>query len=153
MKDPRDRFGFVQHRDRIPHDLRELPGSLKGPCIHNGPGDFPGSWFFPEHPQHTSEIGFPPGIQDGIRVTNLLAPEHCEVMTRNPAQVAAKITTASLLNGDFTTDPCGLVARFVEDESAIRMVTHYDRITRDRWAWPPRNGELFAGPGELIRLL
>src|ERR1035437_2981335 len=33
-------------------------------------------------------------IEDGIKLANQLAPEHCEVMTRNPRQVSAGILTA-----------------------------------------------------------
>jgi histidinol dehydrogenase len=36
-------------------------------------------------------------IEDGIALANRLAPEHCEILTRNPAQVAEKILTAGAL--------------------------------------------------------
>lgn len=36
-------------------------------------------------------------LQEGIDLVNRLAPEHCEIMTRNPAKVAAGIVTAGAL--------------------------------------------------------
>jgi histidinol dehydrogenase len=36
-------------------------------------------------------------LGDGIALANRLAPEHCEVMTRNPAKVAEQIVTAGAL--------------------------------------------------------
>jgi histidinol dehydrogenase len=36
-------------------------------------------------------------LDDGIALVNRLAPEHCEVMTRNPAKVSGKIVTAGAL--------------------------------------------------------
>jgi len=36
-------------------------------------------------------------LEQGIELVNQLAPEHCEVMTRNPAKVAEKITTAGAI--------------------------------------------------------
>jgi histidinol dehydrogenase len=36
-------------------------------------------------------------IEDGIKLANQLAPEHCEVMTRNPRQVSAGILTAGAI--------------------------------------------------------
>ena len=36
-------------------------------------------------------------LEEGIRLTNGLAPEHCEIMTRNPAKVAERITSAGAL--------------------------------------------------------
>jgi len=36
-------------------------------------------------------------LEDGITLVNELAPEHCEVMTRNPAQVADRIMTAGAI--------------------------------------------------------
>ncbi len=36
-------------------------------------------------------------LDDAIALTNRLAPEHCEVMTKQPAKVAAQITTAGAI--------------------------------------------------------
>ena len=36
-------------------------------------------------------------LDDGIALTNQLAPEHCEVMTRNPRKVSEKILTAGAI--------------------------------------------------------
>ncbi|MFO1498372.1 MAG: histidinol dehydrogenase [Verrucomicrobiota bacterium] len=36
-------------------------------------------------------------LQDGVRLTNALAPEHCEVMTRQAARVSTGITTAGAI--------------------------------------------------------
>ena len=36
-------------------------------------------------------------LEEGVHVANRLAPEHCEVMTRNPAQVAKGIVTAGAI--------------------------------------------------------
>ena len=36
-------------------------------------------------------------MEEGIRLTNFLAPEHCEIMTRHPAKVAEQIVTAGAL--------------------------------------------------------
>ena len=36
-------------------------------------------------------------LEDGIKLTNQLAPEHCEVMTRNPRKVSAGILTAGAI--------------------------------------------------------
>jgi histidinol dehydrogenase len=36
-------------------------------------------------------------LHDGIALVNQLAPEHCEVMTRQPGKVAARIITAGAL--------------------------------------------------------
>lgn len=36
-------------------------------------------------------------LEDGIRLTNQLAPEHCEVMTRNARKVSEKILTAGAI--------------------------------------------------------
>jgi histidinol dehydrogenase len=36
-------------------------------------------------------------IEDGIALANRLAPEHCEILTRNPVRVAEKIRTAGAL--------------------------------------------------------
>ena len=42
-------------------------------------------------------------LDQGIEVANALAPEHCEVMTRNPGRVARRIVTAgALLLGSHT---------------------------------------------------
>jgi histidinol dehydrogenase len=36
-------------------------------------------------------------LEQAVRVANLLAPEHCEIMTRQPSRVAEKIVTAGAL--------------------------------------------------------
>ncbi len=36
-------------------------------------------------------------LDEGVRLVNRLAPEHCEVMTRNPERVAQKIVTAGAI--------------------------------------------------------
>jgi histidinol dehydrogenase len=36
-------------------------------------------------------------LEQAVRVTNLLAPEHCEIITRQPSRVAEKIVTAGAL--------------------------------------------------------
>jgi histidinol dehydrogenase len=36
-------------------------------------------------------------LEDGIKLTNELAPEHCELMTRNANKVASSITTAGAI--------------------------------------------------------
>ncbi len=36
-------------------------------------------------------------LQEGVRLANALAPEHCEVMTRNAARVSSGITTAGAI--------------------------------------------------------
>ena len=36
-------------------------------------------------------------LDDGIALVNRLAPEHCEVMTRNPGKVSEKILTAGAI--------------------------------------------------------
>jgi histidinol dehydrogenase len=36
-------------------------------------------------------------LEDGVALTNQLAPEHCEVMTRNPRKVSEKILTAGAI--------------------------------------------------------
>ncbi len=36
-------------------------------------------------------------IEDGLALANRLAPEHCEILTRNPAKVAEQIVTAGAL--------------------------------------------------------
>jgi histidinol dehydrogenase len=36
-------------------------------------------------------------LRDGVELVNRLAPEHCEIMTRNPAKVSAGIVTAGAL--------------------------------------------------------
>lgn len=36
-------------------------------------------------------------LEEGVRLANALAPEHCEVLTRNPQKVSTSITTAGAL--------------------------------------------------------
>ena len=47
-------------------------------------------------------------IDDGITLVNQLAPEHCEVMTRNAARVSSRITTAgAIFLGSFSPTVLG----------------------------------------------
>jgi histidinol dehydrogenase len=47
-------------------------------------------------------------MDDGIQLANELAPEHCEIMTRNPAKVAGRIVTAgAIFLGDYSPTVLG----------------------------------------------
>ena len=47
-------------------------------------------------------------LDDGIMLVNQLAPEHCEVMTRNPGKVSGRITTAgAIFLGSFSPTVLG----------------------------------------------
>jgi histidinol dehydrogenase len=47
-------------------------------------------------------------MEQGIEITNLLAPEHCEIMTKGAARVASKITTAgAIFLGDYSPTVLG----------------------------------------------
>jgi histidinol dehydrogenase len=47
-------------------------------------------------------------MPDGIQLVNQLAPEHCEIMTRNPASLAKEITTAgAICLGNYTPNVLG----------------------------------------------
>jgi histidinol dehydrogenase len=47
-------------------------------------------------------------MDDAVRITNQLAPEHCEIMTRNAAKVAAGVTTAgAIFLGNFSPTVMG----------------------------------------------
>jgi histidinol dehydrogenase len=36
-------------------------------------------------------------LDDAVKLTNQLAPEHCEIMTRNPRKVAERVVTAGAI--------------------------------------------------------
>ncbi len=47
-------------------------------------------------------------IDDAVRLTNALAPEHCEILTRNPGRVAGEIRTAgAIFMGPFSPTVLG----------------------------------------------
>ena len=47
-------------------------------------------------------------IDDGVQIANQLAPEHCEIMTRNPERVAKKLTTSgAICIGHYTPNVLG----------------------------------------------
>jgi histidinol dehydrogenase len=47
-------------------------------------------------------------LDDGIQLANDLAPEHCEIMMRNPAKVAGRILTAgAIFLGDYSPTVLG----------------------------------------------
>ncbi len=47
-------------------------------------------------------------LDEAVAIGNALAPEHLEVMTRNPVALAKKLTTAgALFLGDYCTEPLG----------------------------------------------
>ena len=47
--------------------------------------------------QNNSWLILVKSLDEGIALTNQLAPEHCEVMTRNPRRIAARILTAGAI--------------------------------------------------------
>jgi histidinol dehydrogenase len=90
-------------------------------------------------------------LEQAVRVTNLLAPEHCEIITRQPSRVAEKIVTAGALFlgpwsptvlGDYLAGPSHTLptggagrsfAGLTVDQFQRRTsVVHYDRPTLRR---------------------
>lgn len=86
-------------------------------------------------------------LEQGIALVNQIAPEHCEVMTKNPAKVAEKIVTAGAIFlgansptvlGDYVAGPShtlptgGAGASFagltVDQFQRRTSVVHYDRV-------------------------
>ncbi|MHC4718575.1 MAG: Ig-like domain-containing protein, partial [Planctomycetota bacterium] len=64
---------------------------------------------------------------------------------------AGAIGTVSLLNADFEAGESGLFA--LVHSGGFGKVRHSDRATGQKWSWPVRPGDVFAGPAGLIHLL
>ena len=71
-------------------------------------------------------------IEDGVALTNQLAPEHCEVMTRNPRKLSEGILTAgAIFLGPIVADGAGRLRRrpepHVADRRRGRVICRIDR--------------------------
>ena len=94
-------------------------------------------------------------LDDGVALANRLAPEHCEVMTRNPRQVSAGILTAGAL---FPCAPrLSSSANFFTAGSAFLSEARlYSTTLVRRWNWStvkpandapaPPVGSVWLGP-------
>ncbi len=68
---------------------------------------------------------------------------------------ASTIGVVSLRNAglEVAGEQSGILAVNAGTAREIRMVTHYDTLTRERWRWTPRDGIVFAMPELDIELL
>jgi hypothetical protein len=66
---------------------------------------------------------------------------------------AAKIGAVSLRDADFETGTTGLFAYNTDENDEIKSVKYLDTTTGEKWSWPVKADEVFAGPDDLIQIL
>ena len=92
------------------------------------------------------------GVIKNVRITGLKDAPGVTRFFADSNFSAATIGSVALLNADFDNENVafGLFALSAGTGREIKSVKYLDTITGEKWRYPPRKGQVFVAPGDLV---